>query len=111
MFHPHAVRLPSSEQLALLHKLESRADGYELPQLRPMLIATHREPPLITRLHRREADGKYSLVTARMGRDDVYGFERMKGAEHAWITQEQAVAFYKQAQQKHVGRSEAFPVE
>ena len=76
-----------------------------------MLLATHREPPLITRLHRREADGRYSLVTARMGRDDVYGFERMKGATHEWVTREQAEAFYRQAQQRHVPFEEAFPAE
>ena len=74
-----------------------------------MLIATHREPPEIVRLHRREVDGKYSLVTARMGRDDVYGFERMKGATHQWIGRDEAIAFYRKAQQKHVPFEEAFP--
>jgi len=74
-----------------------------------MLIATQRVPLLITRLHRREADGRYSLVTARMGRDDAYGFERMKGARHEWITREQAEAFYRQAREQNVGWEEAFP--
>jgi hypothetical protein len=74
-----------------------------------MLIATRRDPPFITRLHRRETDGKYALVTARMGRDDVHGFERMKGATHEWITGAQAAAFYRQAQERHVSFEEAFP--
>ena len=76
-----------------------------------MLIATHREPPLITRLHRREADGKFALVTARMGRDDVYGFERMKGAVHEWVSRAQAEVFYRAAEEKHVPFDEAFPAE
>lgn len=75
-----------------------------------MLLATHREPSRVTRLHRREADGKYSLVTARMEPGDAGVAERMTGATHEWITREQAEAFYRQAQQQHVGWGEAFPV-
>lgn len=71
-----------------------------------MLVATQRERGRVSRLHRRAADGRYSIVTARFGDDG-----RMRGADHRWVERAEAEAFYETAGERHAGPAEAFPAE